>query len=382
MTAQYTPMFNRDIEKQDSQKEQHQCPCSSSYQDQQNKKCSKLKLLTLGVIGLLFIGHSFGASSYRPHNTFLTSHEEPEIKTTSISPSSSFNNIVHLNDYVSKCSEESLHPWGGNAVYTIPQSIQHFKFGETAKNTIINLKVGNIDVVENKDLDETKVTLDIKLNDDTPEDFIRIEEEKTDDSYSLNIIHDRKEKRDNTCIQINALIEVPSSDALSSLILQFIDDKINVKDAFEFNDQLELSTVSGYIHTDKTLKATNIKVSNIGDNIQGSFDLNQNGEFTCNTVSGKADITFDHLSSDVVITSSTVSGQTYFKMPSNFESQFELTSTFGQVNVDATNTDLLHYKRTDRMFEKSVKGSYGEGEKLTSKITAKAVTGEISLNYQ
>ncbi|CAO3610199.1 unnamed protein product [Cunninghamella echinulata] len=321
MATQYTPILNQDIEKQPLQNEdnvhQPQCRWSSNNNNNNNDTCkkrSKFALITLGLLGVTFIGHFFGSSC---SNTMFVSNEKQQEITHQdwLATPYNINDVLNMNTLVAGCTADTpLHLWEGQSVYQVPHNINGLHVAEKTGKVIkyIRLMDGKINVVENKELSQTKITFDIKLSEEIQNGSVYIEEEETEDDYKLSVIvndDDDEKKRDSGCVQINALIEIPSSGELDNFELNTITNDINIKDEFEFKNSLLISNIAGDLTVNKKIKATSIKLKNVSGDIQGVFDLNQ-GQFITDMVSGNINVAFDHISPGSTIISKSVNGKT------------------------------------------------------------------------
>ncbi|KAI9308677.1 hypothetical protein BJ944DRAFT_246375 [Cunninghamella echinulata] len=385
MTSQYTPVLNQDIEKQPLQNQNNGYqPQWTSNNNATFKKSSKIALITLGLLGVTFIGHFFGSPC--SNSMFISNQKQQETTHQDwLASPLNINDVLNKNTVAAECTVDTpLHLWEGQSIYQVPHSIKGLHVVEKTEKIIkyIRLMNGKINVVENKDLDQTKITFDIKLSEEIQNESINIEEEETEDDYNLAVvIKDGDGKSHNSgCVQINALIEIPSLNELNNFELDTITNDINIGNEFEFKNSLQLSNIAGDLTVNK-IKATSIKLKNVSGDIQGVFDLTQ-GQFITDTTSGDIKVTFDHISPGSTIISKSVNGKTDIQVPTDFESKFKLSSTLGKVNVEATNSDILHYTRSHRMFGQTIKGSYGVDENADSEINASTLNGEIKLTYQ
>ncbi|KAI9308676.1 hypothetical protein BJ944DRAFT_259822 [Cunninghamella echinulata] len=440
MYPQYSAISNHnynDMEKQPLQGDnayQQQCHCANHnntcyIESNARRRPSKLALFLFGFLGLIFLGHMFGYHCRGGGNRIgiINKPSPVEMNQEPITA----NNILQANDMTSAndnlstntClgSDELTIPWEGKSTYYTPQNIKSLKITEKYEHTNTKILKGDIVVVENKSLNQTKIKFDITLDKEITNDQFHIDETVKDKELELTLVHEIDGFYG--CIKINALIEVPSTDALDVLNLGFINDDITVKDVLKLNGSLALATANGDITLSDSLLATssinlatsngdlttkntisaqaiNLATSN-GDitvektatsfssinaatsngNIRGVFDLNQ-AKFNGNTAHGHIHITFDHIEPVSAIKLNSAKGNIDLQVPSDFESKYELSTVVGKADVEATDADKLHYKKTGHIVGETIKGNYGEVEKNPSEIIMSTVAGSVKLSYQ
>ncbi|CAO3610203.1 unnamed protein product [Cunninghamella echinulata] len=440
MYPQYSAISNHnynDMEKQPLQGDntyQQQCQCANHnntcyIESNARRRPSKLALFLFGFLGLIFLGHMFGYHC-RGGRSRVGIINKPSPVEMNHEPLTT-NNILQTNDisdnndnlgiYTCLDSDKLTIPWEGKATYYVPKNIKSLKITEKYDHSNTKTLKGNIVVVENKSLNQTKIKFDITLDKEITNNQLHIDETVKDKEFELTLVHEKDGFYG--CIKINALIEVPSTDALDVLNLGFINDDIVVKDVLKLNGDLALATANGDITLSDSLLASssiNLATSN-GDittknkisaqainlatsnghitvektatsfssinaatsngNIQGVFDLNQ-AKFNGNTAHGDIYITFDHIDPVSAIKLNSAKGNIDLQVPSDFESKFELSTVVGKAVVEATDSDKLHYKKTGHIVGETIKGNYGEAEKNPSEIIMNTVAGSVKLSFQ
>jgi hypothetical protein len=437
MYPQYSSIPNQnynDMEKQPLQEDityqqQPQCQCirrNTCYiESNARRRPSKFALFIFGILGFIFLGHMFGY--HCRDKVVITNDKKPYLEEDTLTTTSSSSlsmGDMNTNNYwkVNTCSGgDSLDiPWEGKTTFYVPHDVKGLKISEKYKHSNVKLVSGDVFIVENNNLNQTRIKFDIKLNKEDINNQFCIDETVNEKEFKLTLVHAKYGPPG--CIKINAHIEVPSSDALNQLNLAFINDDITVKNVLNVNGNfalatangdltltnslisksINLATANGAITAKNTITASDINLATSnGDitveetatslstlnlatangDIQGVFDLNQ-AKFNANSARGNLDIKFDHIDPVSTIKADSASGNINLQVPSNFESKFHLTTVVGKANVEATNSDKLHYKRSGHIVGETVKGNYGEDEKNPSEITVSTVAGNIKLNYQ
>ncbi|CAO3635319.1 unnamed protein product [Cunninghamella blakesleeana] len=424
MLPQYSSIPNQDNEKQAHHG--YSCPCAAATAtnfhqcqfQQQRKRPSKWTIITLGVLGYLFISHISDYHCNQKNDELAVKyHEETN------------DPLVNNQGWGFHCwgPDSPTIPWSGQAVYESSNPIKSLTLNhDRSSNSGYNIysKGGKFVVEQNSELSKPRVTFDIKVSNNDLQDTIEINEFKSVDDLKL-VLHQGSRGRQEGCILINALVELPTSDALSDISFDLINDNIIIEDELNLNgsftgktlsgdirflntvtakekvqletasgdirffnkvtanEKIQLESKSGDIVTKDTASSSSFDLKTASGDIHGHFGfLNEKeGDFNANAKSGDVDIVFDSISSVSTINAKAVSGDVDIKLPSDFESQFEIVTISGDVKVEAKNAKDLHATKIKRRRFKSIKGYYGNDENSASVIKASATSGDVGLKY-
>ncbi|CAO3587615.1 unnamed protein product [Absidia cylindrospora] len=376
MLPQYTAIKDTDVEKLplvSDYQHGHSCHCGR----QQNQDCrtrpSKSTIAIFVLILLLFVGYGRNMCQ-KKHD-----HYSHQIDTNNYQQQQQAFDVSNDLRYCSHRSPLDVR-WDGQSVFELGPEITSLSVEHKYNGRRLSTQAGNVVVVENKKLNETKVTFDIRLDNDRSQDAIRIDESWSKHALDLTVVTNDYDIGSG-CVKIDVLIEVPSSAALDALTVNFINNDITIKDKLYLKDLLSASLVSGDLTVKKPLTSPKISLDLVSGDISGVFDVDQ-VELSATTTSGDIDLTFDRISSAATIHASAVSGNVNLQVPTDFDSKFNLSVVNGNVNLKAEDAKKLHYRRSGGIVGRKAKGYYGDDEKPSSKITLDTVSGNVELNYQ
>ncbi|CAO3635138.1 unnamed protein product [Cunninghamella blakesleeana] len=406
------------------------------------RRPSKLALLTFGILGLIFMGHMFGSHcrncrvgipigepAHEPSNDEsiimpgepYSFQQQHDILTTSLLNEE--NNLVMDNNenQLHPCDDQNLRfSWDGKSTYYVPDDVSGLKVTQKYQHSNIQLVKGNAVVRENKELDQTKINFDVKFDNEILNDQFHIDESINGNGLELTLIHENHGIPG--CIKVDAFIEVPSFDALDDLNIGLINEDITLQTGLELDQHLAISTSNGDITFEKSVDAlsinlatangdittestnsaselnvatsngditftkptaifTNANIATSNGNIKGDFELHE-AKFDAHSAHGNLDLQFTHINPVTTIKTGSSSGNINLKMPSNFESKFQLTTVVGKADIEATNSEKLHYKRSGHIVGQTIKGYYDGDENNASEIIASTVAGNVKLTYQ
>ncbi|KAI8340652.1 hypothetical protein BC941DRAFT_488633 [Chlamydoabsidia padenii] len=362
MSPRYCPIPDGDTEKQPLVTGPPYTACQCQHRGRRGP--SKSSLFILFLLLLLVFGYSHDSYYRRPDHVHSTlTHDDDNSFTTM--------------QYCSNASD--LVPWNGVSVYELGKNMTGLEVEQYyRKGYHVSPMTGTVVVVKNKELETTRVTFDIKVEDEQYQDDTWIDVTTSKNILSLIVKH--KEDVPRTCAQVNVKIEVPSSSALEDLGLRFPNNNIDIDTGLTLKRGLDLAVVKGDVSIHDTLKATTIHLATVSGNINGVFDVDQ-VQFDASTASGNMDIVFNHISLESTIKASTASGNVGLKVPSDFDSQIDISVVVGNINLEATEVDKLHYHRSGGVVGHKVKGYYGGDAHTPSTIKLSSVSGNVKLDY-
>ncbi|ORZ16911.1 hypothetical protein BCR42DRAFT_413492 [Absidia repens] len=384
MFPEYTAIKDTDVEKQPLVSDyQHGHPCQCGRQQQQRQdqdrrtRPSKSTIAIFVLILLLFVGYG--------HNICQNKHDHyyhPAYTNNDQQQQQAFEASSSLFSDLKYCYHHSpldVH-WNGKSAFELGPEITSLSVEQKHDGHRLSAQAGDVVVVENKKINETKVTFDIRLNDDRSQDAVRIDESWSKHALDLTVVTNDYDIG-NGCVKIDVLIEVPSSAALDALTIKFINNDITIKDKLHLKDFVSASVVSGDLTVKKPLTSPKISFSLASGDITGVFDVDQ-VEFGAASTSGDVDLDFNRISSASTIRASTVSGDVNLRLPSDFDSKFDLSVVAGDVKLKAEDAKKLHYRRSGGIVGRKVNGYYGEDENPSSHIKLDTVSGNLELKYQ
>ncbi|CAO3610441.1 unnamed protein product [Cunninghamella echinulata] len=399
MLPQYSPISNQDSEKQPIQ--DYSCTCANHPHHQcnnnnnnQKRRPSKWTMITLGALGLFFLGHMCD-SHENQHYHFNDDNIDVNIDSNGLN-----ENQFTTQDWNIPCigKNSPLIPWDGKTVYDSFDNIKGFTLNHV-KNyggfSGIYISGGKITVAQNNKLNQPRVIYDIKVSDNALKESIQIKESKSLDNYKI-VLSENNHRQG--CIFINALLEVPTTEYLQNITFEAISHDIIIKDELTLNGTLTTRVLSGDTDIKKLVKAHTIDISSTsGDisvkkasaeiidistksgDVSGTFDLS-GAHLNAGTLSGDVDIKFDSITSVTNIIAKSLSGDVDIQLPSDFESKFEVSTLTGDAGVKAKNSKNLHLAQNRRR-HKFIKGYYGNDENSLSAIKASTKSGDVGIKY-
>ncbi|KAI9308769.1 hypothetical protein BJ944DRAFT_259647 [Cunninghamella echinulata] len=421
MLPQYSPISNQDSEKQPIK--DYSCTCVNHPHHQcnnnnnQKRRPSKWTIITLGALGLFFLGHMCD-SHENQHYHFNDDNIDVHIDSDGLS-----ENQYTTQDWNIFCfgKNSPLIPWDGKIVYDSFDNIKDFTLNHVQNSTGysgVHITEGKITVAQNSELNQPRVIYDIKVSDNALKESIQIKESKSLDNYKIVLSQEYNYRQG--CISINALLEVPTTEYLQDVVFKTINHDIIIRDELILNGTLTTKTLSGDTDIKQLVKAHTIDLSSVsGDisvkkasaetidistksgDISGMFNLS-GAHFNAGAISGDVDVKFDPITSvtDIVakslsgdvdvkfdsitsvtnIVAKSLSGDVDIKVPSDFESKFEVSTLTGDAEVKAKDSKNLHLAQNKR-HHKFIKGYYGNDENSSSVIKATTKSGDISVKY-
>ncbi|CAO3635110.1 unnamed protein product [Cunninghamella blakesleeana] len=228
--------------------------------------------------------------------------------------------------------------WKGISTYYVPQDIKYLQIMEINERPRLYLDNGNVKIVENNNLNQTRITFDLKISNHLLQDGILIKEKQNQDKLELSILH--VNNRYKGCVKASTLIEIPSSSTqLNKLKLGYMNNEIRIKDKLILDQGLSLDVVNGDIIIESPIKTTTMEVAIVnGDvrfdapttisssvnlaivngDIKGRFHLNQS-KLDASVANGVVDLQFDSISPVSTISTSIVNGKIDIQVVNNNE---------------------------------------------------------------
>ncbi|KAG1464331.1 hypothetical protein G6F46_006591 [Rhizopus delemar] len=295
------------------------------------------------------------------------------------------NHIAHTNKSndmdvtsVYGCTKEPTIPYDGVSSFSFkPEdyrklSIKHKQHGNGRQ---LSLMRGSTTVVVDKSLSDITVNVDVKLSKDDLQDSFDIEQTIEDDVYAI-YLNTEKSISYEGCAKIEITIKVPDASALEGLYMSLADNSYNLGEGLVFKE-LSLNTANGRFEFKKGITSGSISLSGANSSIKGTI-VSLSDDVNISTANGSTELVIKEIiqQEGTKITVSSANGHINVQLPSDFDSQFKLSSINGRKVVKG-DREAIHV--THRSFGLT-SGYYGDHEQTKNSVSLSACAQYSHLN--
>ncbi|KAI8641172.1 hypothetical protein BD408DRAFT_418513 [Parasitella parasitica] len=318
----------------------------------------------------------------------LRESEDQNVNTDNIYQLESLKNedVLHTGIFAScQGTKGPTIPYKGQSDFQFDQqAFSHLSIDQrtnTHRGTFLQITNGNTVVSIDETISRTSITFDLKFDHEELQDVFWIEqtEDKVQGVYSLIIRADESYSYDG-CISINIDIRVPNLTALTTLTISLANNGISLKEGLIL-EKLAVSVANGYIEFEEGISSGNAVFTVANGHVSGKINTLSN-DLTSSVANGYTEIAIKQIeqatNEDISIQAAVANGHNDLRVPSSFNSQFQLESFAGRHIIESTYPQNIH-RRSGRWG--AIFGYYGNDKDTRNSVILKTSSGGLKLTY-
>ncbi|KAI8050128.1 uncharacterized protein B0P05DRAFT_563198, partial [Gilbertella persicaria] len=214
---------------------------------------------------------------------------------------------------------------------------------------------GDATVVVDDQIEQVLVSFDFSMTSKELEDTVWVESFEEQDLYSL-VMRAKSEIKD-ACFYTDITVRVPTKDAIKEFVIALDNHDIHLKKDLVFK-AVDIEVANGDIHFKEGISTGKTRISASNGDITGRINTLFNDNLILSLSNGHSDVDVDQIQQDhpILIKNSASNGRVSLSLPTDFQSQFKLSTMLGSMRIRAE-TSKVHY--TSKKWG-STSGYYGD----------------------